>query len=59
MGKEIGMIFNKETAAMGRIHVCSAGIAPCDDPEDQMVVSQWVVEEQRPSFVPESPVSWV
>ena len=23
LGKEIGMIFNKETTAMGRIHVCT------------------------------------
>ena len=33
------MIFNKETAAMGRIHVCPADVDPCEDPEDQMVVS--------------------
>ena len=33
------MIFNKETVAMGRIHTCSAGIVPCDDPEIQFVVS--------------------
>jgi hypothetical protein len=39
LGKEIGMIFNKETAGTGHIHVCSSGIVPCDDPEDQMVVS--------------------
>ena len=38
--KEIGMIFNKETVVTDRIHVCSVGIAPCDDPEDQMVVSE-------------------
>ena len=24
---------------MGRIHVCSANVSPCDDPENQMVVS--------------------
>ena len=24
---------------MGHIHVCSAGIGPCDDPEDHLVVS--------------------
>ena len=28
-----------DLAAMGRIHVCDAGAAPCDDPEDQMVVA--------------------
>ena len=32
MVKEIGILFNKETAATGHIHVCSAGISPCDDP---------------------------
>ena len=26
-------------STMGRIHVCSANVAPCEDPEDQMVVS--------------------
>ena len=39
--KEIGMIFNKETTTTDRIHVCLAGTAPCDDPEDQMVVSKF------------------
>ena len=33
------MIFNKETTATGHIHVCSAYVAPCEDPECQMVVS--------------------
>ena len=35
----LGMMFNKETTATGRIHVCSAHVAPCEDPECQMVVS--------------------
>ena len=35
----LGMMFNKETTAMGRIHVCPANVAPCEDPECQMVVS--------------------
>ena len=35
----LGMMFNKETTAMGRIHVCPANVAPCEDPENQMVVS--------------------
>ena len=38
LGKEIGMLFNKATVT-DLIHVCSAGIDPCDDPEDQMIVS--------------------
>ena len=32
-------ILKREAAAMGRIHVCNASAAPCDDPEDQMVVA--------------------
>ena len=27
---------NKETGAMGLIHVYYAAVAPCDDPEDQL-----------------------
>ncbi len=26
-------------STMGHIHVCSANVVPCEDPEDQMVVS--------------------
>ena len=33
-------ILKREAAAMGRIHVCNASAAPCDDPEDQMVVAK-------------------
>jgi hypothetical protein len=32
-------ILKREAAAMGRIHVYDASTAPCDDPEDQMVVT--------------------
>ncbi len=32
-------IIKRESAAMGRNHGCDAYAAPCDDPEDQMVVS--------------------
>jgi hypothetical protein len=32
-------IIKRETEAMGRIHVCNVIAAPCDDPEDQMVVA--------------------
>ncbi len=32
-------IIKRETEAMGHIHVCDAYAAPCDDPEDQMVVA--------------------
>ena len=35
----LGMMFNKETTAMGHIHVCPVNVAPCEDPECQMVVS--------------------
>jgi hypothetical protein len=28
-----------EEATMGNIHVCDAYVTPCDDPENQMVVS--------------------
>ncbi len=31
-------ILKREAAAMGHIHVCDACVAPCDDPEYQMVV---------------------
>jgi hypothetical protein len=29
----------REAAAMGHFHVCDDSAAPCDDPEDQMVVA--------------------
>ena len=32
-------ILKREAVAMVRIHVCDACAAPCDDPEDQMVVA--------------------
>jgi len=32
-------IIKTETEAMGHIHVCNVNAAPCDDPEDQMVVA--------------------
>ncbi len=32
-------IIKRETEAMGHIHVCNISAAPCDDPEDQMVVA--------------------
>ena len=32
-------ILKREAAGMGRIHVCDACAAPCDDPESQMDVS--------------------
>ena len=35
-------ILKREAAAIGRIHVCDACVAPCDDPEYQMVVPLWV-----------------
>ncbi len=39
VGKELGIIFNKETVSTGRIHVCSTFVVPCEDPENQIVVS--------------------
>ena len=30
---------NRDTTAMIHIHVCSVGVGPCDDPEDQFVLS--------------------
>ena len=30
---------NRDSTAMGHIHVCSEGVSPCDDPEDKLVVS--------------------
>ena len=32
-------IIKRETEAMGHIHVYNVSAAPCDDPEDQMVVA--------------------
>ena len=34
----------RDATAMGHIHVCSAGISPCDDPEDHLESFQsiWV-----------------
>ena len=40
--KEIGIIFNKETSVTGHIHVCHSYVAPCDDPESQMVVTTYL-----------------
>jgi hypothetical protein len=34
------MISIKETAVMGHIHVCESSVAPCDDPEDQSVLTE-------------------
>jgi hypothetical protein len=31
-------ILKREAATLGRIHVCDVCVAPCDDPEYQMVV---------------------
>ena len=31
-------VLKREAAGMGPIHVCVAYVAPCDDPEGQMVV---------------------
>ena len=30
---------NRDTTSMVLIHVCTAGVAPCDDSEDQLVLS--------------------
>jgi hypothetical protein len=43
-GKDAGQqvwdtILKRDTATMGHIHVCDDSAAPCDDPEDQMVVA--------------------
>jgi hypothetical protein len=38
VGKELRGDINKQTTVMGRIHVCSAYVSPCDDPEDQIVL---------------------
>ncbi len=35
-------ILKREAAAMGHIHVCDACVAPCDDPESQMVVTIYI-----------------
>jgi hypothetical protein len=32
-------IIKRDSAAMGHFHVCDDSAAPCDDPEDQMVVA--------------------
>ena len=34
VGKELKDDISKETAVTGRIHVCDACVAPCDDPAD-------------------------
>ncbi len=39
MGKELRMISIKEATVMGHIHVCEANAAPCDDLEDQSVLT--------------------
>jgi hypothetical protein len=41
-------ILKREAAAMVRIHVCDVSAAPCDDPEDQMVVA----DLSSRSFIP-------
>ena len=45
-GKQVwDTILKREAAAMGHFQVCDDSAAPCDDPEDQMVVavSSWSV----------------
>jgi hypothetical protein len=36
---------------MGHIHVCDDSAAPCDDPEDQMVVAQMSAEWTESHFL--------
>jgi hypothetical protein len=44
-------IIKRETEAMGHIHVCNVSAAPCDDPEDQMVVAPVRVAPTRSPVV--------
>jgi hypothetical protein len=38
--EQVGMtIIKRDSAGMGHFHVCDDSAAPCDDPEDQMVVA--------------------
>ena len=46
--EQVGMtIIKRDSAAMGRNHVCDAYVAPCDDPEDQMVVSNGAKDREN------------
>ena len=45
---QVGMtIIKRDSAAMGRNHGCDAYAAPCDDPEDQMVVSNGAKDREN------------
>ena len=39
MGKELKGDINKETTVMVHVHVSESSVTPCDDPEDQIVLS--------------------
>ena len=45
---QVGMtIIKRDSATMGRNHGCDAYAAPCDDPEDQMVVSNGAKDREN------------
>ncbi len=41
------MIIKRESAAMGRNHVCDAYAAPCDDPEIQLDLSNGAKDREN------------
>jgi hypothetical protein len=47
-------IIKRDSAAMGHFHVCDDSAAPCDDPEDQMVVA----DTQSHTSARSSSVAW-